>query len=416
MPTCPIRFNPLVSPHLENPFLVYTQAREEAPVFFSPIHGAWVVTRYEDVLAILRDPSRFSSSHLFRMPVDPTPEVLAELAQIPPEIRLLVNDDPPTHRRTRVLVSQAFSLKHVTAIAPRVHAIAHELVDQFYAAGDADLVRQYTYPLPLRVLLEFVGLPVKDAEFIKHWCHDHMLLAVPGMSEEQQLKSARTEVAFSRYTGALITERRHLPQSDLLSSLILAEVDDERPLDDVELSSLLQQLLFAGHETTTNLLSSTFLYLLREPDLWQALQADPSLIPNVVEEGLRYDAAVPGMFRTATQDVTVAGVTIPAGARIFLSFAAANRDDRIFADPEGFDLQRFNADKHLSLGHGIHYCLGAALARLEARIGIEVLLERLPDLRLAPAQRLTYLPSLINRALRQLHVTWGTSREGDGGT
>ena len=186
-------------------------------------------------------------------------------------------------------------------------------------------------------------------------------------------------------------------------------------LNDVELNSLLQQLLFAGQETTTNLLSNTFFHLIREPNLWQALQADPSLVPNAVEEGLRHDAAIPGMFRTATQDVTIAGVAIPAGARIFLAFASANRDERLFAKPEQFDLGRFNADKHLSLGHGIHFCIGATLARLEARIGIEVLLECLPDLRLVPGQRITYLPSLINRALQHLRVTWGASSQGDGG-
>lgn len=413
MPACPFHFNPLTSPHLENPYPVYAQAREEAPVFFSPIHGAWVVTRYEDVLAILRDPGRFSSSHLFRRPVDPTPEVLAELAQTPQEIPLLVSEDPPTHRRTRSLVSKAFSPKYATEMAPRVHSIAHELIDQFCAAGHADLVRQYTYPLPMRVLLEFVGLPVKDADFIKQWCHDHILLSAPGMSAAQQLQSARTEVAFSRYADALIAARRHHPQADPLSALMHAEVDGERPLDDVELHSLLQQLLFAGHETTTNLLSSTFFYLLREPDLWQALRADPSLVANAVEEGLRYDAPIPGMFRTATQDVTIASVAIPAGARSFLAFAAANRDARIFAEPERFDVRRSNADKHLSLGHGIHYCIGAALARLEARIGIEVLLERLPDLHLARDQRITYLPSLINRALQHLYATWEASSQGD---
>jgi cytochrome P450 len=131
MPTCPFHFNPLTSPHLENPYPVYAQAREEAPIFFSPIHGAWVVTRYEDVLAILRDPSRFSSAHVFRRPVNPTPEVLAELAHLPPEIPLLVSEDPPTHRRTRGLVSKAFSPTHVAAMAPRVQTIAHELIDHF---------------------------------------------------------------------------------------------------------------------------------------------------------------------------------------------------------------------------------------------------------------------------------------------
>jgi cytochrome P450 len=287
------------------------------------------------------------------------------------------------------------------------------LIDHFCAAGHADLVRQYTAPLPVRVLLEFIGLPATDAEFIKQWSHDHMLLAVPGLSAEQQLQAARTEVAFSRYADALIAERRLHPRADLLSALMQAEVEGERPLDDVELNTLVQQLLFAGQETTTNLLSSTLHSLLREPELWRALQADPSLVPNVVEEGLRHDAAIPGMFRTATQEVSIAGVVIPAGARLFVAFAAANRDDRVFAEPDRFDVHRVNADRHLSLGHGIHYCVGAVLARLEARIGLEVLLERLPDPRLAPAQRITYLPSLINRALQQLQVVWEASAQGN---
>jgi cytochrome P450 len=415
MPGCPVHFNPLVSPHLEDPYPVYARARQSAPVFFSPIHDAWVVTRYDDVLTILRDPSRFSSSHRFRQPVNPTPEVLAELAQLPPEVRLLVNEDPPGHRRTRSLVGKAFSPKQVTAMAPRVHAIAHELIDRFEAAGHADLVQQYTYPLPMRVLLEFVGLPVEDADFIKQWCQDHILLAVPGISAAQQLQSARTEVAFRRYADALIAERRHHPQADLLSALIHVELDGERPLDDAELNSLLQQMLFAGHETTTNLLSNTLFQLLRAPDLWQALRADPSFTPNAVEEGLRHDAAIPGMFRTATQDVIVAGVAIPAGARLFLSFASANRDERLFATPEDFELRRFNADKHLSFGHGIHFCLGATLARLEAHMGIEVLLQRVPDLRLVPGQHITYLPSLLNRALQHLYVRWGSSLQDDDG-
>jgi cytochrome P450 len=412
MPICPVHFNPRIPPDVENPYPVYAQAREQAPVFFSPLHDAWVVTRYEDVLAILRDPARFSSAHHFRTPVNPTPEVLAELAQLPPELPLLVSEDPPTHRRTRALVSKAFAPTHVTAMAPRVQSIAHELIDHFCAAGHADLVRQYTAPLPVRVLLEFMGLPASDADFIKQWSHDHMVLAVPGLSAEQQLQAARTEVAFSQYADALIAERRRYPQADLLSALICAEVEGERPLDEVELNTLLQQLLFAGQETTTNVLSSTLLSLLREPALWHALRADPALIPKVVEEGLRHDAAIPGMFRTATQEVTIAGVVIPAGARLFVAFASANRDERMFAEPERFAVHRGNADKHLSFGHGIHSCIGAALARLEARMGITVLVERLPELHLAP-QQFTYLPSLINRALQHLQVTWDAARRGD---
>jgi cytochrome P450 len=404
--TAPFQFNPLESPYLENPYPLYARARREAPIFFSPLFATWVVTRYEDVHAILRDPWRFSSSYLFRAPVDPPPDVLAMLAQLPPEVPLLVSEDPPGHTRTRALVSHAFLPRQVAGMAARIRDIAHELIDQLPAAGSADLVRQYTYPLPMRVLLEFLGLPVADAEVIKHWCHDHMLLSVPGIGAAQQRRSAATEVSFSRYTEALIAARQRQPRPDVLSALIQARVHGERPLDDVELHSLLQQLLFAGHETTTNLLSNTIVALLRDASQWQALQRDQTCTARAVEEGLRYDAPVQGMFRTTTEDVTVRDVTLPAGARVFLAFAAANRDEHVFPEPDRFDIQRPNADKHVSFGYGVHYCIGAPLVRLEARIALEILVQRLPNLHLVSDQPVTYLPSLLNRALQQLQVRW----------
>jgi cytochrome P450 len=197
----------------------------------------------------------------------------------------------------------------------------------------------------------------------------------------------------------------------VLSALIHARVAGERPLDMVELNVLVQQLLFAGHETTTNLLSNTCYALLRGPSLWQALRHDRTLIPHVVEEGLRYDAPVQGMFRTTTGDVEMHGVTLPAGARVFVVFGAANRDARIFAHPAYFDPWRHNADQHLAFGHGIHHCLGASFVRLEARIALDVLVQRLPDVHLVPTQPLIYLPSLLNRALQHLQVHWHTSRQ-----
>jgi len=407
MTTRVFSFNPLASPHLENPYPLYARARREAPIFFSPFFATWVVTRYEDVRAILHDPKRFSSSYLFRTPVDPPPEVLDVLATLPPEVGVLVNEDPPSHRRTRALVGKAFLPKQVARMEARIYAIAHDLIDHMHEVGCADLVRQYTYPLPMRVLLEFLGLPVEDADFIKQWCNDHMLLSVPGIGAAQQLRSAQTEAAFSHYTEALIAARQHQPQTDVLSVLIHAHVEGERPLDRVELNVLVQQLLFAGHETTTNLLSNTCYALLRDPAQWQALRHDLTLIPHVVEEGLRYDAPVQGMFRTTTEAVEMHGVTLPAGARVFVVFGAANRDERIFAHPDRFDPWRSNADRHLAFGHGIHHCLGAPFVRLEARIALEVLVQRLPDMHLVPVQTITYLPNLLNRALQHLQVHWG---------
>jgi cytochrome P450 len=185
-------------------------------------------------------------------------------------------------------------------------------------------------------------------------------------------------------------------------------------LDRGELHALVEQLLFAGHETTTNLLGTTLYHLLRDTTLWHAVHADPRLIVPAIEEGLRYDAPVQGMFRTTTEVVALGGVMIPAGARVFIVFGAANHDAQMFSAPERFDLQRPQADQHLALVHGIHYCLGAPLARLEARIAITVLVQRLPELSLVPAQPITYLPSLLNRALQHLEARWGTvSSEGN---
>jgi len=178
----------------------------------------------------------------------------------------------------------------------------------------------------------------------------------------------------------------------------------------IELHALVQQLLFAGHETTTNLLSNTCYALQRDPTQWHALHNDLSLSARVVEEGLRYDAPVQGMFRTTTAEVEMHGVTLPAGARVFVVFGAANRDERLFAHPDRFDLWRPNADQHLAFGHGIHHCLGAPFVRLEARIALEILVQRLPDVPLVPAQTLTYLPSLLNRALQHVQVRWGVSQ------
>jgi cytochrome P450 len=200
----------------------------------------------------------------------------------------------------------------------------------------------------------------------------------------------------------------------VLSALIHAQVESEQPLDVVELQALVQQLLFAGHETTTNLLSNTCYALLRDPTQWHALHNDLTLSARVVEEGLRYDAPVQGMFRTTTEDVEMHGVTLPAGARVFVVFGAANRDERIFAHPDRFDLWRSNADQHLAFGHGIHHCLGAPFVRLETRIALEILVQRLPDVHLVPAQTITYLPSLLNRALQHLLVCWGASRPAHG--
>ncbi|GAB4198764.1 MAG: cytochrome P450 [Roseiflexaceae bacterium] len=404
MTTLP-NFNHLAPPHLEDPYPLYAEARK-GPVFFTPVFGCWIVSRYQDVLAVLNDTQRFSSHHLFRQPVNPTPEVLAELAKIPPETPLLVTEDPSAHTRTRAMVAKALSPRRFAAMEPRVQAIADDLIDSFAAAGAADLVGQYTYPLAMRVLLEFIGLPVEDAGFIKRWAQEHMQLSLPGLAPEQQLQYARTTVEFSAYCTRLITDRQANPRDDVLSGLLDAREGSERPFDHAELITLLQTMFTAGHETTTCLISNTLLHLLREPADWLALCADPSLAAAVSEEGLRYDAPVHGMFRVTKEEVELGGAVLPAGQRVLLLFGAANRDGAVFPEPDRFVPNRPNASRHLGLGYGIHYCIGAPLARLEARVALATLARRLPGLRLAPAFQPRYLSNLVQRVLLELPGVW----------
>ena len=264
----------------------------------------------------------------------------------------------------------------------------------------------------MRVLLEFLGLPVEDADFIKQWCNDHMLLSVPGIGAAQQLRSAQTEAAFSRYTEALIAARQHQPQEDVLSALIHAQVEGERPLDVAELHVLVQQLLFR-HETTTNLLSNTCYALLHDPALWHALRHDLTLSTRIVEEGLRYDAPVQGMFRTTTEDVEMRGVRLPAGARVFVAFGAANRDERIFAHPDRFDMSHPMPTSISPSGMACTTASGRRSSTWRRALLWKSSCSHCQD-HLVPGQPLTYLPSLLNRALQHLQVCWGVSSHAHG--
>jgi cytochrome P450 len=212
--------------------------------------------------------------------------------------------------------------------------------------------------------------------------------------------------AFRRYLRAMVEERQRHPRGDLLSTLIEARLEGERPLSTVELTNLASVLIFAGNETTTNLISSALLYLLRHPGLWQELRATPAAIPNALEEVLRFDAPVMAMMRTVTEATQLGGVELPAGARLLLLFASANRDESVFEQAERFDIHRPNASRHLGFSHGTHYCVGAPLARLEARIVLELLTERLPNPRLVEGEAITYHPSIIHHGLHHLMVEW----------
>jgi cytochrome P450 len=397
------RFTP---PNLEDPYPLYRDAREQAGVFYADALGMWVVTRYDDVRAVLTDSGRFSSEYLIRTPHVPAHGVTDILRLGHPEVRILLNQDPPDHARARTLVAKAFSPRRVRALQPRLQEITDRLVGAFAGDGHADLVKQLSWPLPLQVICELIGLPLDDAEKVRAWTDDLARLTSFGATAQEQRDAARGSVAFERYLADQIDQRRGAGRDDLLTVVVTAEADGEDSLSTDEVISLLMTLVFAGHETTANLIGNAFLLLLHRPDLWKAVAGDPEFADAAVEETLRVDAPVQGMYRRTVAATELAGVTIPADALVFALIGSANHDPDVFTDPDEVRPDRPGTDLHLSFGHGIHFCIGAALARSEARIAITTLARRLPDLRLAPGFRAPYLPNLLHRGPYRLEAVW----------
>lgn len=392
--------------HLDDPYPLYQKARERAGVFYADAFDLWMVTRHDDVRDVLTDTARFSSAYLIRTPYVPATGVTEILREGHPEVRILLNEDPPEHTRTRSLVAKAFAPRRVRAIEPRVREITERLIDGFAEQGRADLVGQLALPLPLRVICELIGLPMADAARVRAWTDDLKLLTSFGATPEQQIQAAHGSVAYERYLAGQIEQRRGEGRDDLLTDIIAARVDGARPLTTEEIISLLMTLVFGGHETTANLIGTALLLLLRRPQLWQAAAGEPDLVDAVVEETLRADSPVQGIYRIAVAETRLGGVTIPAGAQVFVLFGSANPDPAAFTDPDEFRPGRTHAERHLSFGRGIHFCIGATLARLEARTAISALARRIPDLRLAPGFRASYLPNLLHRGPSRLDTVW----------
>ena len=403
-------YNPFISPQLEDPYPVYARARHEFPIFRSSVLGMWVVSRYEDILAIYRNPRQFSSADVLRPRHEPSAEALQVLRGAG-YIRtpLTVDNDPPAHTRIRVTISDAFSPRRITLLEEKVRALTHELVDGFARDGQVELVERFAFPLPLRVLLELLGLPREDAGRIKRWSDDWAAFMWAPLEPEQQVACARSMAAYLRYCLEVVAQRKRSPGNDLLSALVHPPAGDTFRLSDMEAALMLNDLLFAGHETTVNALSNAVKLLVSHPETWEALRRNASLLPMAAEESLRLEPPVHCSVRTATSEAQVAGVSVPQGEQLCLLIASANRDESRFPNPDTLNLERGGQQRGLSFGHGIHYCVGASLARLSIRVALEVLGQRLPDLRLVPGQAFTYKPNLLLHAPSKLHLSWRTA-------
>ncbi len=401
-------FNPFDPEFRRDPYKFYARARREAPVCYSPRFDFWIVTGVREIAEVTRDPARFSSLHNLSAVTPLAPAALDVFKQGYDIFRIpgLLNNDPPTHTRIRALFSQAFTPRRVALLEPTVRAIADELVDGIVRAGEAELVAQFCYPLPMRVIGDLMGAPRADLAQLKAWTDAYILILGGQESEDKQVEHARGIVAFQRYCEAMIEERRKHPRDDLTTAMVQARVDGETPFTVPEIIAQMIILILAGHETTTNALGSTLLSLLQEPEQWRALGDDPELFLATFEEGLRFHGPVQMEPRTTTTAVQLGGVSLPAGASLRLIYAAANRDEAEFKDPDTFNIHRENPNRHYGFGFGVHYCVGAPLARIEGRVGLQVLNARLPNLRLAPDFTPDFYMDLFFRKLNRLPVRW----------
>ncbi|MFT3772678.1 MAG: cytochrome P450 [Minicystis sp.] len=396
---------PLVSPMLDDPRPFYARARREEPVFWSESLGLWVVTRYDDVCAVAKDAARFSSiDSITPGAVPPPPEMLAELVKGFPLLPSLVDSDPPVHTRGRGLVTKALSLRRLAAFEPILREIAEGLVDRFIAKGHVELVEAFAIALPGNFIVDLLGLPREDLAQVNRWTTDSSEVFAGQKPLPTLIEHARGFVAYQHYLAAAIEDRRANPRDDALSDIVTGAAALEPPFGVAEIINILLQVLFAGYETSAGLIAASALQLARDPDLFATAKKDPTIIPAIVEEVLRVASPIHAMYRTANEDVELGGVPIRKGDRLQIAYISANHDERRFEGPLRFDVHR--TTPHLAFGHGIHFCIGAPLARLEGRIALEVLTQRLPGLRLVPDQKLSYFPSATARRLESLELAW----------
>ena len=405
---CPVRadFDPLDPVFLEDPYAVLASLPvTEEPVFYAPALDYYVVTRYADVEAVFLDPHSYSAAtaQLPLVPLVPAArEILAAGGHRPQPS--MVSLDPPAHTRLRRPTSRAFTPRRVAAMEARIRATVDELLDAVDPAAPFDLVAALTFPLPASIVFSFMGVPEADWARLKEWCGHRATLAWGRPAPDEQVEHAESMAAYRGYLRELVAAKADARGDDYASALLAIHDEDPEALTHEEIASILFSLSFAGHETTNNLIGNLVRRLLEDRSRWEAIVADPSLIPGAVDETLRFDTSVPVWRRVTTRPVTLGGVDLPEGAKLFLWLAATGRDGAVFPDPDRFDPQREGAHHHLAFGKGIHYCAGASLGKLEARLALEGLTGRFPGLRLVDGRPMPFHPNISFRGPLQLWV------------
>ena len=407
--------NPFDPAVLQCPFPHYAKMRDEAPVIFLENVGMWFVTRHDLVLEVAKDHRTYSN--LFggaSMPLPPgeREKLIEAMNEGYPRVSTMLTADQPEHTRYRRLVSKAFSAHAIAALEPAVRQITIALIESWLHTGRIEFVSQFGVGLPVRVIAKALNVPDDRLDDFKRWSDDSIAGIGTNITIDQRVAAERGVNEFQRYFAAEIDKRRTEPQDDLLTHILNARVDDDdpdvtdrRPLDMPEMLSIVQQLLVAGNETTTKMLTEMMRLLAEHPDEWAKVKADPTRVAAVVEETLRLSTPTQGMFRIVTRDVELGGVAIPAGARMVIVFSSANRDEAVFgADPDGFDPDRAALGEHVAFGKGIHFCVGASLSRLEGRVALTELAARIESFSLADTNDYEVFPSFMLRGLKRLEL------------
>jgi len=404
-PEIPSFFDPAVQ---DDPFEAYELMHAQCPVHQLPENGLFMVTKYDDVKATLTDAETFSSN-----PVGRTPHVsdsAKAAAQVFAErgwkrARTLQRTDPPVHTHYRRLLGRVFTNRRVAALEPRITEICHELIDGFVEAGECEFVRDFALPLPGIVICEQLGLDATQYPTFKKWADAMLAPAQRVMTVEQAVEQAEIELEAQHHLAREFEARRQEPRDDLISALVHAHGADAEPFTIEELQDLMHQLIAGGFETTTGALGTGLWLLLRYPDQMAKLRADRSLLGNFIDESLRFDSPVAGLWRTTTCPAQIAGVDVPDDSSVMVRYAAANRDPDKFEHPDVFDIERSNASDHVAFGWGNHFCVGAWLARAELRIAFSTILDRLGDIELArPLDDLPHEFSFMLRPLKELPI------------
>lgn len=411
-------FDPLSPAFLADPAPFVRRAQETSPVFYYHPLRMWVITRHADICNAARDVETFSSKALGLVPPP------ADLAHRVPERMdemFFVAIDPPEHTGSRMAMAPFFTPRGLAKLEEPIRAAANRLIDSFIDKGRCELMYDFCYPLSLEVIVDFLGIPKERSPDYRQWTDDMFSVFTPKspaareaskpMDEDERRERWTRLLECNDFFTELVEDRRANPRDDLVSKMVHAKDANGQPaIPRDRMLRHIQELVAAGNDTTANLMAVMLQLFQDNPEQRAALDADPALITNAVEEALRLRGTSPGLFRITTRDVEIGGTTIPQGSSVWLLFSAGGLDDEKFPDATKFDIRRENAKEHLSFGHGRHACLGSPLARLEVRVAMEELYRRIPDIKVTPGQTLSYLPTLTVLCLKALECTWDPTK------